>query len=206
MQVDTSVAEADVGQARSPAWRRPSPSTRIPSERFKGTVRQIRNAPQTVQNVVTYDAVIDVDNPDLKLKPGMTANVTFIYAEHDDVLRVPTRRCASARRTPRRGHRRAGGGKRGRGGAGARRPRRARPPGSDEPATAGPAGAARTSARVWVLRGDRAGRRCRSTVGVTDGTQREVSTASSHEGDGSITDAIDGERPRRRRAASAGLC
>jgi HlyD family secretion protein len=39
--------------------------------------------------VVTYDAVIDVDNPDLKLKPGMTANVTFIYAEKDDVLKVP---------------------------------------------------------------------------------------------------------------------
>ena len=52
-------------------------------------MRQIRNAPTTVQNVVTYDAVIDVDNPELKLKPGMTANVTFIYAEKNDVLRVP---------------------------------------------------------------------------------------------------------------------
>ena len=61
----------------------------FPGERFKGKVRQIRNAPQTVQNVVTYDAVIDVDNPDLKLRPGMTANVTFVAAEKDDVLRVP---------------------------------------------------------------------------------------------------------------------
>ena len=49
-------------------------------EVFSGKVRQIRNAPQTVQNVVTYDAVIDVENPELKLKPGMTANVTFVYA------------------------------------------------------------------------------------------------------------------------------
>ena len=60
-----------------------------PTERFRGTVRQIRNAPTTVQNVVTYDAVIDVDNTELKLKPGMTANVTFVYAEKKDVLRVP---------------------------------------------------------------------------------------------------------------------
>src|SRR5439155_20751317 len=60
-----------------------------PSEKFTGKVRQIRNAPQTVQNVVTYDAVIDVANQDFKLKPGMTANVTFIYAERDDVLKVP---------------------------------------------------------------------------------------------------------------------
>src|SRR5262245_12355330 len=60
-----------------------------PNERFQGKIRQIRNAPQTVQNVVTYDAVIDVDNSDLKLKPGMTTNVTVVVAEKDDVLKVP---------------------------------------------------------------------------------------------------------------------
>src|SRR4030095_14826088 len=49
----------------------------------------IRNAAQTVQNVVTYDAVIDVENPELRLKPGMTANVTFVYARRANVLRVP---------------------------------------------------------------------------------------------------------------------
>src|SRR5512137_1056438 len=88
MQVDTSVAEADVGRLKAGM---PASFTvdAYPGETFRGTVRQIRNAPQTVQNVVTYDAVIDVDNPDLKLKPGMTANVTFVYAEKDDVLRVP---------------------------------------------------------------------------------------------------------------------
>jgi HlyD family secretion protein len=88
MQVDTSVAEADVGRLRSGM---PASFTvdAYPGEVFRGTVRQIRNAPQTVQNVVTYDAVIDVANPDFKLKPGMTANVTFVYAEKDDVLKVP---------------------------------------------------------------------------------------------------------------------
>jgi HlyD family secretion protein len=88
MQVDTNVAEADVGRLRSGMGATFTVDA-YPSEVFRGAVRQIRNAPQTVQNVVTYDAVIDVDNAELKLKPGMTANVTFVYAEKDDVLKVP---------------------------------------------------------------------------------------------------------------------
>ncbi len=88
MQVDTSVAESDVGRLQS-AMSVTFTVDAYPSEIFRGQVRQIRNAPQTVQNVVTYDAVIDVANPEFKLRPGMTANVTFVYAEKDDVLRVP---------------------------------------------------------------------------------------------------------------------
>src|SRR5256885_20533 len=88
MQVDTSVAEADVGKLK-PEMMATFVVDAYPQDRFRGKVRQIRNSPQNVQNVVTYDAVIDVDNPDLKLKPGMTANVTCIYAEKPDVLRVP---------------------------------------------------------------------------------------------------------------------
>jgi HlyD family secretion protein len=88
MQVDTSVAEADVGKIQA-EMKAAFTVDAFPSERFLGTVRQIRNSPQTVQNVVTYDAVIDVENPDLKLRPGMTANVTFIYAEKQNALRVP---------------------------------------------------------------------------------------------------------------------
>src|SRR5580704_4672320 len=88
MQVDTSVAEADVGKlsAGMPATFTVDAFT---GEHFRGKVRQIRNAPTTLQNVVTYDAVIDVANLDLKLRPGMTANVTFVSAEKDNVLRVP---------------------------------------------------------------------------------------------------------------------
>ena len=88
MQVDTSVAEADVGRL-VPGMAATFTVDAFPGERFRGKVRQIRNAPTTLQNVVTYDAVIDVANPDLKLRPGMTANITFISAEKDDVLRVP---------------------------------------------------------------------------------------------------------------------
>lgn len=88
LQVDTSVAEADIGKLKAGM-----PATfevdAYPGETFSGTVRQVRNAATTTQNVVTYDAVIDVQNPDLKLKPGMTANVTFVVAKDDQALRVP---------------------------------------------------------------------------------------------------------------------
>src|SRR5262249_59319229 len=87
MQVDTNVAEADVGKL-TPEMPATFTVDAYPQERFKGKVRQIRNAPLNVQNVVTYDAVIDVDNSSLKLKPGMTANVTVVVAEKDDVLKV----------------------------------------------------------------------------------------------------------------------
>jgi HlyD family secretion protein len=88
MQVDTNLAEADVGRA-SAGMSATFTVDAYPAETFRGTIREIRNAPQTLQNVVTYDAVIDVDNPELKLKPGMTANVTVVYADRQDALRVP---------------------------------------------------------------------------------------------------------------------
>jgi HlyD family secretion protein len=88
MQVDTSVGESDVGKLRKGM---PASFTvdAFPDEQFTGTVRGIRNSAQTIQNVVTYDAVIDVNNPQLKLRPGMTANVEFVVAEKSDVIRVP---------------------------------------------------------------------------------------------------------------------
>jgi HlyD family secretion protein len=61
-----------------------------PSRTFAGVVAQIRLQPQTVQNVVTYAVLIDAPNPDLSLKPGMTANLTIEVARRDDALRVPT--------------------------------------------------------------------------------------------------------------------
>jgi HlyD family secretion protein len=89
MQVHAAVSEADVGRL-APQMPATFVVDAYPDERFKGVIRQIRDAPQTLQNVVTYDAVIDVDNPDHRLKPGMTANVTFVYAERKGVLRVPS--------------------------------------------------------------------------------------------------------------------
>src|SRR5262249_21630638 len=59
------------------------------TRQFEGTVRQVRQAPTTVQNVVTYDVVVDVDNRDGALKPGMTATTRIVKAERDDVLMLP---------------------------------------------------------------------------------------------------------------------
>ena len=56
---------------------------------FTGKVVQVRNAPITVQNVVTYNAVVQVANPEMRLKPGMTANVSFLIAERPGALKVP---------------------------------------------------------------------------------------------------------------------
>ncbi len=88
MQVDSSVAEADVGKL-APGMLARFTVDAHPSITFVGIVRQIRNAAQTVQNVVTYDAVIDVDNPDLLLRPGMTANITVIHAERSNAVLLP---------------------------------------------------------------------------------------------------------------------
>jgi HlyD family secretion protein len=88
MQVDANVSESDIGGV---AEGKPS-NFRVdayPKQFFEGTVTQVRNAPISIQNVVTYDVVITVDNRELKLKPGMTANVTIVTAKKDNPLRVP---------------------------------------------------------------------------------------------------------------------
>jgi HlyD family secretion protein len=87
MQIDANVAEADVGVVTIDQ-NVDFTVDAFPTQTFHGKVVQVRNAPITVQNVVTYDTVIGVSNPELKLKPGMTANVYIIVAHHDDVLQI----------------------------------------------------------------------------------------------------------------------
>src|SRR5438034_918380 len=87
MQIDSNVAEADVGVVQV-GQDVDFTVDAFPMRIFHGKVVQVRNAPITVQNVVTYDTVIGVSNPDLKLKPGMTANVSIIIAHKDDVLQI----------------------------------------------------------------------------------------------------------------------
>jgi HlyD family secretion protein len=88
MEVHTNVAESDIGRLK-PGMRVSFTVDAYPGEPFRGSIRDIRNAPQVVQNVVTYDAVIDVANDDLKLKPGMTATVSIVTDRRRDVLAVP---------------------------------------------------------------------------------------------------------------------
>jgi HlyD family secretion protein len=87
MQIDTNVAEADVGVIEK-GQKVDFTVDAFPNRTFHGEVVQVRNAPITVQNVVTYDTVIGVNNADLKLKPGMTANVSIIIARHDNILKM----------------------------------------------------------------------------------------------------------------------
>nr|UXE44247.1 multidrug resistance protein MdtA [uncultured bacterium] len=207
MQVDTSVAEADVGKLQ-PGMPATFTVDAFPGEKFRGKVRQIRNSPQTVQNVVTYDAVIDVDNPDLKLRPGMTANVTFVAAEKDDVLRVPNAAmrfkpapevfAALGMPAPKQA-REAGGGRPGGmngpppGGPGG-------PPGGGPHAAGSGAGSwrARTGGgrgdgpsdrrQVWTLRDGRP-QMVAVRIGLSDGSTTEVVEGDLHEGDALIVDA-----------------
>ena len=88
MQIDANVAEADVGGVEV-GQEVEFTVDAFPDRTFRGRVKQVRNAPLTVQNVVTYVTVIEVNNADLKLKPGMTANVSVIVQRREDVLRIP---------------------------------------------------------------------------------------------------------------------
>jgi HlyD family secretion protein len=180
MQVDTSVAEADIGRLQDGM---PASFTvdAYPGETFRGTVRQIRNAPQTVQNVVTYDAVIDIDNEALKLKPGMTANVTFVAAERRDVLRLPNAALrfrpsaevlALAGVAPERWTGRRGAG----------------PQGVGAPAADDGGRVATTSRRVFVLADGRP-RAVAIGIGISDGSVTEITKGPLKEGEKVILDA-----------------
>jgi HlyD family secretion protein len=187
MQVDTSVAEADVGKLTA-SMDATFVVDAYPGERFKGKVRQIRNAAQTVQNVVTYDAVIDVDNSELKLRPGMTANVNFVFANRDNVLRVPNAALrfrpspdllAVFNIDPKKGK----GGEPGAAGSapgmsGGGRPRVAAAGGDNVP----------DRKTVWVLGGG-VPRSTSIKPGATDGTKTEVVEGELAEGDQVITEA-----------------
>jgi HlyD family secretion protein len=88
MQIDTAVDEADIGGVKE-GQTVDFTVDAYPNRTFEGSVIQVRNAPTTVNNVVTYDTVIGVTNADYSLKPGMTASVSIIVAQRDNVLEIP---------------------------------------------------------------------------------------------------------------------
>ncbi len=88
MQVHANVDEADIGKISEAVDVRFTVDA-YPNETFVGRIQEIRLNPQTVQNVVTYSVIIAVENPDLKLKPGMTANITITVDQRENVVRVP---------------------------------------------------------------------------------------------------------------------
>jgi len=88
MQIEANVVEADIGRVQ-PGQAVEFRVDAYPNDKFKGTVTQVRNAPKEELNVVAYQTIIEVGNPDLKLKPGMTANVAIIVSNREDTLRIP---------------------------------------------------------------------------------------------------------------------
>jgi HlyD family secretion protein len=184
MQVDASVSEADVGKLTA-GMDAVFTVDAYPGDKFTGHVRQIRNAATTVQNVVTYDAVIDVANPDLKLRPGMTASIAFVPARRDDALRV---RNAALRFRPAPEMiaklRVAGLPKEQAAAARADAGEHTRPP---RPAATDDDPSKRT---VWVLRGKRP-EQVPVKLGISDGTVTEVVEGKLEPGDQVITEATD---------------
>ena len=172
MEVDTNVSEADVGGVK-PAEKSFFTVQAYPNRTFWGSVRQVREGPITVQNVVTYDVVVDVKNDDLALFPGMTADAHIITAERKDVLRVPL---PAIRFNP-EGIRRERG-------SGQRRP-------ADPERFGGRAAAAEAAARahIWVMRDGKLVS-VRVRTGLDDGILIEVSGEDLHEGDVVVVNAV----------------
>src|ERR1017187_7328702 len=88
MNIDASVSESDIGQVKTGQTAEFTVDA-FPDDVFQGKVVQVRKAPATVNNVVTYDVIIAVDNPEQKLFPGMTADVSILVAERKNVLKIP---------------------------------------------------------------------------------------------------------------------
>jgi HlyD family secretion protein len=201
MQVDTNVSEADVG-AVHPGQRSYFTVQAFPNRTFWGSVRQVREGPITVQNVVTYDVVIDVKNDDLALFPGMTADAHIITAERTNVLRVPLPAIRfnpeGLNRIARSGGQgRDGGASRGsaenRGSSGEER----RGPGADTGAGAGVgrSGAAGGRAQLWLLRDGKLVP-VRVSTGLDDGTLIEVSGENLKVGDVVVVNAVRPNSPQ----------
>ncbi len=181
MEVHTNVAESDIGRLRG-GMAVTFTVDAYPGEPFTGRIREIRNAPQVVQNVVTYDAVVEVANTDLRLKPGMTATVNVTVERRDGALRVPSaalrfRPDAAAGATSPT----MGGAQPGSAPMGARAPSPGGAPAGDG-ARAGRRGSERS---VWVLAGGQPAER-RVTIGITDGTFVEITAGELREADAVI--------------------
>ena len=190
MQVIANIDQADIGLVENAKSVRFAVDA-FPGKDFDGKIEQMRLNPQNVQNVVTYNVVIDVDNPEQKLKPGMTANLTVTIDERNNVLKVPN---AALRFTPQD----ASGQRTGGGGSGQGRPQQSGNGGADASAKSGNGGevqfaratdpvlAGQTRA-VWVMGQDGTPQRRRIKIGLTDGASTEIVEGNLVEGELVIT-------------------
>ena len=189
MQVIANIDQADIGLVENAKSVKFSVDA-FPGKEFDGKIEQMRLNPQNVQNVVTYNVVIDVDNPEQKLKPGMTANLTVTIDERNNVLKVPN---AALRFVPQdAGTPRSGGGngnwqgRRQSGGAGDGSARSANGADVQFAGPTAPVLAGQTRI-VWVMGPDGKPERRRIKIGLTDGASTEVVEGNLVEGEMVIT-------------------
>ena len=191
MQVIANIDQADIGLVEQAKSVRFSVDA-FPGKEFDGKIEQMRLNPVNVQNVVTYNVVIDVNNPQQTLKPGMTANLTITIDERNNVLKVPN---SALRFTPQDANRqRTGAGAQGQGqGQGRRRQQQGgdnSAQGDDGQNRFAPASAPVLPGQVrvvWVMGQDGKPERRRITVGLSDGAATEVVEGDLKEGDMVIT-------------------
>src|SRR6185436_16940692 len=193
MQVIANIDQADIGLVENAKSVKFSVDA-FPGKDFDGKIEQMRLNPQNVQNVVTYNVVIDVDNPEQKLKPGMTANLTVTIDERNNVLKVPN---AALRFMPQDGSgQRTGGGngnsqgRRQSGGNGSDASQRTGNAGNGADVQFAPSTApvlAGQTRIVWVMGQDGKPQRRRIKVGLTDGASTEVLEGSLQEGELVVT-------------------
>ena len=174
MRVLADVDEADVGKLKE-GMEADAVVDAFPGESFHGIVQQVRFSPNTVQGVVTYSAIVEVANPEEKLRPGMTATVTIKTHESKGVMRIPN---AALRYKP-------------------------TPPEKDgKPVPAPPEPPlAKGTGRVYVLTSDKAGdekdEKRVIPIGVTDGINTELPAGSLPEGTKVVTDESDDESKKK---------
>jgi HlyD family secretion protein len=210
MQIDTAVAESDVGRLKE-GMKATFTVDAFPGKTFEGVVRQVRNAPTTTSGVVTYDAVIDVNNADLQLRPGMTANVTFVLEKVENTVKIPN---AAIRFKPSRdqmtvlaekyGLRRGGRGSGGSGAGGSGSWRRNGGEGGSSSGAGGPAGGGRQMSpdrkQLWKLV-DGKPKMVFVKIGLTDGSSTQLVEGDIKEGDQLITEIQGLPAPTRKMGA-----
>ncbi len=179
MQVDANIDEADIGRVKL-GQKATFTVDAYPGERFVGKVTQIRAAPINTQNVVTYDVVIEVPNPEFKLFPGMTANVRILVDRREDALKLPNAALRVKLQTDTKPSAPAGtaGG------------------GASAGAAKGPGASSRSrkplaQADVWVLASAGDPKAIKTQLGLSDGSYTEVTGGDLKEGDAVIVSVIN---------------
>lgn len=183
MQVDSYVSESDIGgitEGKEASFTVDA----YPGVPFAGTIRQVRLAPIAVQNVVTYNVVIGVDNKDLRLKPGMTANVSIVVAQRDSALKVPN---AALRFMPPRSEQLAS------------RPTDGKPASQEAASPAVLTGGGPPARPIWKERDNGELMAVQVQTGISDGTYTEVVSEGVAAGDEVI---VGIEQPRALRKTS----